>query len=362
MKHIDEYRDPELVRKLVAAIADLKPPPMTIMEICGTHTMAIGRFGIRKLLPSEIKLISGPGCPVCVTPQSDIDAFLALAARSEVTIATFGDMVRVPGSVSSLEKERARGADVRVVYSAIDALELSSKNPKREVIFLGVGFETTTPATALAIACAARNRITNFSVYCAHKTIPTALELLLSGDAPNIDGLLLPGHVSTIIGMRAYEPIAKALKIPGVISGFEPTDILQSILMLALQIMEGRAEIENSYGRAVSAGGNNPARIAVQEIFEPCDASWRGIGVIPGSGLKIREEYTDLDASRKFAMPSISESDVKSGCMCGEILRGRLQPPDCPHFGTTCTPTDPVGPCMVSSEGTCAAWHRYGGE
>lgn len=362
MKHTDEYRNPELVKNLITAITDSKPRPMTIMEICGTHTMAIGRFCLRRLLPHEIRLISGPGCPVCVTPQSDIDAFLALAAHPDVIITTFGDMVRVPGSTSSLENDRARGADVRVVYSAADALEIAKRNPKKEVIFLGVGFETTTPVTALVIASAAQDRISNFSVYCAHKTIPAALVALLSGDAPKVDGLLLPGHVSAIIGVRAYDPVTSAIKIPAVIAGFEPTDILQSILMLIRQASEGRAEVENGYQRVVSPQGNEPARVAVQEVFEPCDAAWRGIGIIQESGLKIRSTYDSYDACRRFDIPATTNYEEPNGCMCGEILKGNMQPSECPLFGTVCTPTEPVGPCMVSSEGTCAAWHRYGSQ
>ena len=362
MRHIDEYRDPEHVSKLAAAIHELNPPPMTIMEVCGTHTMAIARFGIRQLLPPQIRLISGPGCPVCVTPQSDIDAFIELASRPDVTAATFGDMLRVPGSRSSLEAERAHGADVRIVYSPTDALETARRNPTRETVFFGVGFETTTPGVALTIAAAARERITNFSVYCAHKTIPAALEALLSGDAPAIDGFLLPGHVSTIIGSRAYEQVARDFGAACVVSGFEPTDILQSILMLVRQIKEGRAEVENQYRRVVTENGNSAAQQAVAAVFEPCDAAWRGIGLIPGSGLKIRQDYVAYDARIRFGIAEEVHSGEPEGCLCGEILKGRSRPSDCPLFGSACTPAEPVGPCMVSSEGACAAWYRYGGD
>ena len=361
MRFVDEYRDPEQVRKLVAAIRTEAPPPMTIMEVCGTHTMAISRFGLRQLLPPQIELISGPGCPVCVTPQSDIDAFLSLAGRPDITLVTFGDMLRVPGSRSSLEVERARGADVRIVYSPADALETARRNGSKETIFFGVGFETTAPGVALTLAAAAREGISNFSVYCAHKLIPPALSALLSGESPAIDGLLLPGHVSTIIGMRAYEPVARDFGVPCVISGFEPVDILQSVLMLVRQVKESRAEVENEYRRAVALNGNLAAQQAMATAFETCDADWRGIGTIPCSGLAIRQEYAQCDARARFGLAAEShESQEPEGCLCGEILRGRSRPPDCPFFASSCTPSEPVGPCMVSSEGTCAAWYRYG--
>jgi len=362
MRHIDEYRDPEQVRKLVAAIREADPPPMTIMEVCGTHTMAVGRYGIRQLLPPEVRLISGPGCPVCVTPQADIDALLGLAARPGVTVTTFGDMLRVPGSKSSLEAERARGADVRIVYSPTDALETARRNLDKETVFFGVGFETTAPGVALTLAAAARENVPNFSVYSVHKLIPPALSALLSGEAPAVDGFLLPGHVSTIIGTKAYEPIARDFHVPCVVSGFEPVDILQSVLMLARQVKEGRAEVENQYRRAVTPNGNFAAQQAVEAVFEPCDSSWRGIGVIPASGLKVRQEYEVYDALRRFGIPEMAESPEPAGCLCGEVLKGRARPADCPLFGSSCTPAEPVGPCMVSSEGTCAAWYHYGGE
>lgn len=360
MRHIDEYRSPEQVSKLVTAIHALTPPPITVMEVCGTHTMAIARFGIRKLLPPQVRLISGPGCPVCVTPQSDIDAFIGLASRPNTILTTFGDMLRVPGSESSLEMERAHGADIRIVYSPTDALETARRNPDKETVFFGVGFETTTPGVALVIATAQREGISNFSVFCAHKTIPAALSVLLSGDSLKIDGFLLPGHVSTIIGSRAYAPIARDFGVACVVSGFEPVDILQSILMLIMQVKEGKAEVENQYRRAVTSEGNQAARDAVDAVFEPCDAAWRGIGVIPKSGLRINQNYNAYDASIRFNMNSNVQSEEPEGCLCGEILRGNRQPSECNLFGTTCTPAEPVGPCMVSSEGACAAWYRYG--
>jgi len=363
MRFVDEYRDPERVRTLVSAIRDESPPPMTIMEVCGTHTMAIGRFGLRRLLPPQIRLISGPGCPVCVTPQRDIDSFLSLAGRREVTAVTFGDMLRVPGSASSLEAARARGADVRIVYCPTDALETARRNGRKETVFFGVGFETTAPGVALTISAALREGIGNFSVYCAHKLVPPALSALLSGDAPVIGGFLLPGHVSTIIGSRVYEPIARDFGVPCVISGFEPVDILQSVLMLARQVKGGRAEVENQYRRAVTPNGNLAAQEAAAAVFETCDADWRGLGRIPASGLAVRQEYALCDARVRFDLAhDAPEAPALEGCLCGEILKGRSDPPDCRFFGTSCTPAEPIGPCMVSSEGACAAWYRYGGE
>lgn len=359
MKYIDEYRDAALVKELAQAIAELNPPQMTIMEVCGTHTMAIGRFGIRQLLPQQIKLISGPGCPVCVTPQSDIDAFLTLAKLPGIAIASFGDMLRVPGTHASLESERTRGADVRIVYSPLDAVEAARRTPEREIVFFGVGFETTTPAAAVAIKTAREEGIPNFSVFSAHKTIPNALSALLSDDGPRVRGFLLPGHVSVILGSKSYFALARDYGVSCVISGFEPVDIMQSVLFLARQAVNNRSEVENQYKRVVTEFGNPAALKVVDEVFEPCDAEWRGIGKIPGTGLCIRSDYAGYDASAKFSITVPDDSREPEGCLCGEMLKGRLQPPDCPLFGADCTPAHPVGPCMVSSEGTCAAWHRY---
>ncbi len=361
MKHIDEYRDAERVRELAQAILEIAPATMTIMEVCGTHTMAIGRFGIRQLLPPEIRLISGPGCPVCVTPQSDIDAFLSLAGRPDFILSSFGDMLRVPGTHSSLESERTNGADVRVVYSPLDAVEFARRCPDKQVVFFGVGFETTTPAVTIALRAAREENVQNFSVYSAHKTVPGALVALLSDDGPRVRGFLLPGHVSAIIGGNAYLPIARDFGVACVISGFEPVDIMQSVLLLARQARDGRSEVENQYKRIVTSDGNREARRIVDEVFEPCDADWRGIGTIPGTGLRIRDTYAAYDAREKFNIASPTDSIEPNGCLCGEMLKGRLAPSDCPLFGAACTPSHPIGPCMVSSEGTCAAWHRYGG-
>jgi hydrogenase expression/formation protein HypD len=360
MRHVDEFRSPEAVRDLAAAIAALEPPPMTVMEVCGTHTMAIARFGIRHLLPPQIRLISGPGCPVCVTAQQDVDAFIAVAKQPGVILATFGDMLRVPGSGSSLEAERARGADVRMVYSPTDALDIARRNPEREVVFLGVGFETTAPAVALTVASAAAEGLRSFTVFCVHKLIPPALVALLSGQAPKVDAFLLPGHVSVVIGTRAYEPVAREFRAACVVSGFEPTDILQSILMLVRQIKGGRAEVGNQYTRAVREAGNAPALEALRSVMEPCDACWRGLGQIPMSGLRLRPEYAAHDARVRFHISEAMSAAEPEGCLCGEVLKGRAEPADCSLFGTQCTPAAPVGPCMVSSEGTCAAWYDYG--
>lgn len=353
------FRDGRLAQELVARIRAALPRPLTIMEVCGTHTMAIARYGLKALLPSELQLISGPGCPVCVTAQEDIDRFLALGRLPDVTLASFGDMLRVPGSHTTLEAERARGADVRVVYSPLDAVELAASHPERRVVFCGVGFETTAPGVALAVREAQRRGVGNFFVYCAHKTVPAAL-LALAGD-PEIalDGFLCPGHVSVIIGREAYRPVAEGHGLPCVIAGFEPVDILQALLMLAAQAAEGRADVEVQYTRAVPPEGNPAARQAMYDVFEPADAEWRGLGVIPGSGLRFRAAYASHDAARWA--PAVDPAPRDTGCLCGRILTGRHAPADCPRFGTACTPAHPLGPCMVSSEGACAAAYRYGG-
>ena len=328
------------------------------MEVCGTHTMAIFRHGIRSLLPKTISLLSGPGCPVCVTAQADIDAFVDLARLDGVTIATFGDLMRVPGSGSSLQKESAAGADVRVVYSPMDAVTLAKEHPQRQVVFLGVGFETTAPTIGAALMMAQQLALDNFFVYSAHKTVPRALAALMANPDVRIDGFILPGHVSVIIGVEAYRPFFDAHQLPCVVAGFEPVDILQGILRLVEMIEPAKPGLDNVYGRAVSSDGNVQAKRIMDQVFTSCDALWRGLGVIPGSGLALRSEFANYDAVDHFGL-RLTETPEPKGCACGDILSGILTPQQCALFGKACTPMNPVGPCMVSSEGTCAAYYRY---
>lgn len=358
------FKDPELakgladtINKFGAALA-AQGRAATLMEVCGTHTVSIARNGLRALMPENVKLATGPGCPVCVTANHDIDKVIALAKIPNVIITTFGDMTRVPGSTSSLLAEQAKGADVRIVYSPLDALTIARENPQREVIFVGVGFETTTPLVAMAIKRAAAEELKNFTVVGAHKNMPGALEAILNDPQLKIDALILPGHVSTIIGSAPYQFIADTYKIPGVITGFEPNDMLQGIAMLLRQLVENRAEIEIAYSRGVMSQGNPTALAAIDEVFETVPAMWRGIGEIPGSGYKIREEFSDFDALCRFA-PEIEPVKEHAGCKCGDVLRGSITPADCPLFRTVCSPENPVGPCMVSSEGACSAYYRY---
>jgi hydrogenase expression/formation protein HypD len=361
IKHSEEYRDADLSRRLIEKIRRTSTRPARLMEVCGTHTVSIFRSGIRSVLPPTVSLLSGPGCPVCVTDQAEIDAFVELSRRPGVTVATFGDLMRVPGSASSLQRERAEGRDIRVVYSTMDALAIARKEPEREVVFLGVGFETTAPTVAAAVTAAGGMKLANFSVISAHKLVPPALEALMGLDAVTIDGFILPGHVSVIIGLDAYRPFFERHRIPCVVAGFEPADILQAVAMLAAQIEKGRPALENAYPRAVSPEGNAKARRVLEEVFEPADACWRGIGSIPASGLKIRPPYAAFDASRRFGLV-FAEAKPPRGCACGEILTGKKTPPECALYKKVCTPIDPVGPCMVSSEGTCAAYYKYSDE
>lgn len=339
-------------------------PPLTLMEVCGTHTMAIARSGIRSLLPPTIKLVSGPGCPVCVTDGADIDAiFDLLATRPDLTLATFGDMLRVPGSGRrTLERLRAGGADVRVVYSVTDALALAREEPDRAVAFLAVGFETTAPGTAAALIEAQVTHVDNFRVISLHKLVPPALRQLLTAPDAAIDGFLLPGHVSVITGTQPYEFLARDFGVGGVITGFEPADILSAIGMLVTQRRTGRPAIENQYRRLVAPAGNRLAQAALADVFMPTAANWRGLGVIPASGLTPRPEYAGhvMALPRAAACPAPDSAAVAGqGCRCGDVLRGAIAPAECPLYGAACTPRDPVGPCMVSSEGSCAASYRY---
>lgn len=362
MNFSSEYRDPHTARKLVSEITSLASGhsgEMTIMEVCGTHTMAIHQHGIRALMPTSIRLISGPGCPVCVTPVHYIDHAIALSRRPTTIIATFGDMLRVPGSSSNLLLEKARGGDIRILYSPLDAVALAEKNPELTIVFLGIGFETTAPAIAGSIITAQRNGVKNYLVLAAHKTMPTPMQLLASDPELQVHGFLAPAHVSAIIGADAYQPLVDTCHTPCVVSGFEPLDILMGIKMLVRQIRSGIAKVESEYSRFVRREGNRKAQQLLNQVFTPTDADWRGIGVIPNSGLDIRPEYAEFDAALQLPV-TIEEPIEPAGCRCGEILKGQITPQECLLFARRCTPQDPVGACMVSSEGTCAAAYKYG--
>lgn len=363
MKYLEEFRDKRAVLGLAAEIGRLVAGcgrTMTFMEVCGTHTMSIYQYGIRSLLPAGVRLISGPGCPVCVTPIGYIDKAVAYSRLPRTIIATFGDMLRVPGSTSSLQEERARGADVRVVYSPLDAVRLAERNRDRRVVFLGIGFETTAPTIAGSILAAAAGGIGNYFVLASHKTIPGPMEVLTADPDLGIDGYLCPAHVSAIIGADAYRRLAEERGVACVVTGFEPTDVLQGVAMLVRQVVEERSRVEIQYSRVVRPEGNRKAQEVLSRIFVPCDAIWRGIGVIPGSGLTIAEEFARFDVERQVPV-DVEEPREPAGCRCGDILRGRVGPAECPLFGTECTPESPVGACMVSSEGTCAAAYKYTG-
>ena len=357
------FKVPRAAEKLVAAMQELRlPGRVKLMEVCGTHTMAIAKAGIRSLLPKGVELISGPGCPVCVTPQGDIDAFLELSENPDVILTTYGDMIRVPGSRrgDDLRARRAKGADVRVVYSPMDAVELAIDTPEKQIVFLGVGFETTAPGTALAIEAAKEGGVKNFSVLPMLKTVEPALYALYNSPDFDISGLICPGHVATILGEVGFRYVPEKLNLPAVITGFEPLDVLTGIYMLLVQIAEGEPRLENEYTRAVLPEGNPVAREICARVFEPCDSAWRGLGIIPGSGLAIRGAYAEHDARRRFDIIDRCPPEP-AGCCCGDIIRGKRAPRECPLFGRVCTPEDPVGPCMVSGEGACAAAWKYQG-
>ncbi len=362
MNYSDEFRNREIVRGLAERIAALTSGlsrPLTFMEVCGTHTMSIYQYGLHSLLPPQVRLISGPGCPVCVTPVGYVDQAVAYARRPNTIVATFGDMLRVPGSSSSLMQERARGADVRIVYSSVDAVALAAGHPDQQVVFLGVGFETTAPTIAASIQMAARQGLQNYFALVAHKTIPVPMQVLSSDPDLGIDGYLCPAHVSTVIGGDAYRFLAEQHGVPCVVTGFEPADIMQGVAMLVSQRVENRAAVEIQYRRFVTWEGNRQAQALLTEVFTPVDTPWRGIGVIPQSGLAIAEKYAAFDAAK--ALPVAVEAPREAaGCLCGEVLKGKVAPCDCPLFGKACTPEDPVGACMVSSEGSCAAAYKYG--
>jgi len=361
MKFIDEYRDPQLAQGLLARIratAERIAGTVTLMEICGSHTYAVGRFGIRKILPENIRLISGPGCPVCVTSAADVDRALWLASRRDVIFATFGDMLRVPGSGGeSLQKKRAAGADIRVITSAAECIGMAAANTDREIVLMGIGFETTAPTVAAAVESCRKKSLHNLSVFSVHKTVPQVLRALIADPALRIDGFICPGHVSTIIGSEAYQIIPGSGKAAAIM-GFEPVDILHGLWMILEQIAEGRKEVAIQYRRGVSPKGNPKAKEVLETVFRPADAEWRGMGIIPGSGLALRDDRDRFDAAKKYDIPAFCSEDPP-GCGCGNVLRGIRTPHDCPLFRKYCTPANPVGPCMVSSEGTCAAYYKF---
>ena len=358
MKFVDEYRDPALAERLVNAINQLVTRRWTIMEVCGGQTHSIMKYGIDQLLPARVVLLHGPGCPVCVTPVEILDKAIEIATRPDVIFCSFGDMLRVPGSQGDLLSARAAGADVRIVYSPLDAVKLAQAHPDRQVVFLAVGFETTAPANALAVDQAARLQLENFTVLVSHVLVPPAIEAILSAPGNQVQGFLAAGHVCAVMGSAEYEPIAQRYRVPIVVTGFEPVDILQGLYMCVKQLEEGRSEVENQYARAVRANGNRPAQELIRKVFRVIPRKWRGIGEIPASGLGLREEYSAYDAELRFdvAGKTVEES---SECISGLILQGRQKPPDCPAFGSRCTPEQPLGATMVSSEGACAAYYRY---
>ncbi|MCX7595766.1 MAG: hydrogenase formation protein HypD [Fischerella sp.] len=363
MKYVDEFRDPSKAEALlwqIEKLSNLLGKSVKIMEVCGGHTHSIFKYGIEEVLPRAIELIHGPGCPVCVMPKGRLDDAIAIAQNPNVIFATFGDAMRVPGSKTSLLQAKAQGADIRMVYSPLDSLKIAKENPNKEVVFFALGFETTAPSTAFTILQAAAENINNFSMFCNHVLVIPALKALLDNPDLQLDGFVGPGHVSMVIGTDPYEFISQHYHKPIVISGFEPLDILQSIWMLLKQLVENRCEVENQYNRLVEKGGNQIALSAMNKVFAVRENfDWRGLGDIPYSGLKIRPEYGQFDAELKFTIPNLKVADHKA-CQCGEILKGVLKPWQCKVFGTACTPETPIGACMVSSEGACAAYYKYG--
>ena len=366
MKYADEFRDPELAKSLVSAITALAdtlaakmPRPLQVMEVCGGHTHTIFRYGLKDLLPPSIEFVHGPGCPVCVLPMGRVDDCVAIAEHPQVIMTTFGDAMRVPGSKKSLLQAKAEGADVRTVYSPLDALKLAQRHPDKEVVFFGLGFETTMPSTAMTVLQAEALGVRNFSLFCNHITIIPTVKAILDSPDLQIDGFLGPGHVSMVIGTRPYDFIAQRYGKPLVVAGFEPLDILQSLWMVLRQMHEGRCEVENQYKRIVPIDGNSPALDAITRVFELREFfEWRGLGSIDHSGIRMREAYAGFDAERRFSVPNLKIADPKS-CQCGEVLKGVIKPQQCKVFGTLCTPETPLGALMVSSEGACAAYHQY---
>ena len=360
MRYVDEFRDPDAAKRIVASLHQITTKPWTVMEVCGGQTLAIVRFGIDQLLPDSLELVHGPGCPVCVTPVQYVDKAIELAAEPEVIFCSFGDMLRVPGTDSDLLKAKARGADIRIVYSPLDAVQIASENPDKQVVFFAVGFETTAPANAMAAFQAHRQGIANFSMLVSHVLVPPAMESLLTSPTNRVQGFLAAGHVCTVMGYEIYRPIAETYGVPIVVTGFEPLDILQGLHMCVRQLEAGRAEVENQYARSVRPDGNNPAQQIISEVFRVVPRQWRGLGEIPQSGLALSEAYRAYDAEERFGRVAPAP-DHDGVCISGRIMQGLAKPPDCPAFGTRCTPDSPLGVTMVSSEGSCAAYHRYRG-
>jgi hydrogenase expression/formation protein HypD len=359
MKFIDEYRDEKTARMYSERLRAITTRPWTIMEVCGGQTHTIVKYGLESLMPEEVTLVHGPGCPVCVTPLEMIDKAVAIASRPDVILASFGDMLRVPGSGKDLLTVKAEGGTVRIVYSPLDAVKIAAQNPDRKVVFFAVGFETTAPANAMAVYQAKRMGVGNFSILCSHVLVPPAIEAILSSQSNRIQGFLAAGHVCTVMGYEEYFPLTEKHGVPIVVTGFEPVDILQGVCMTIQQLEEGRAEVENQYARSVRREGNRLARELLSEVFTVTDRKWRGIGEIPASGYRLRDEYAGHDAERLFEVGEI-RSQESPVCIAGLVLQGLKKPQDCPAFGTTCTPENPLGAPMVSSEGACAAYYHFG--
>lgn len=359
MKYLDEFRDPDLARSMLRDIEAITTGPRVLMEVCGGQTHSIIRNGIDRLLPDDIELVHGPGCPVCVTPLETIDRALTIAARDDVTFCSFGDMLRVPGSDKDLFRIKSEGGDIRIIYSPLDALAIARENPEREVVFFAIGFETTAPANAMAVHQARQAGVNNFSMLVSHVLVPPAIEAILDSPTNRVESFLAAGHVCTVMGYEEYAPISEKYGVPIVVTGFEPLDLLEGIRMTVQQLEDGRAEVENAYPRAVAPGGNPAARRMIEEVFQVTDHNWRGIGTIPSSGWVLSDSYRDYDAAERFSVTDINtvESDL---CMAGDVLRGRLKPDECSAFGKECTPRTPLGATMVSAEGACAAYYQYG--
>ncbi len=360
MKYLDEYRDADLTQKLLANIQKTVTHSWTLMEVCGGQTHSILKSGLDQMLPPEINLIHGPGCPVCVTPLELVDKAIALASRPEVIFTSYGDMLRVPGSTRDLFAVKAAGGDVRIVYSPLDALKIARDNPQKTVVFFAIGFETTAPANAMAMLQAKAQNLSNFAVLVSHVTVPAAITALMDSPDIQVEGFLAAGHVCTVMGYWEYEPLAEKYKIPIVVTGFEPVDILHGILDCVRELEAGRYTVQNAYARSVTRDGNQPAQVVIQNVFEMTDRAWRGIGVIPMSGYKLRNEFADFDAEKRFPEVQSIETHESPLCISGLVLQGLKKPIECPAFGIECTPQTPLGATMVSSEGTCAAYYRYG--
>jgi hydrogenase expression/formation protein HypD len=358
VKYLDEFGDPELARRLLDDIAATVTRPWALMEVCGGQTHTIVRNGIDQLLPEGVEMIHGPGCPVCVTPLETIDRALAIAATPGVIFCSFGDMIRVPGSAGDLVRVRAAGGDVRIVYSPLDAVQIARDNPDAQVVFFGIGFETTAPANAMTVQVARRQGITNFSLLVSHVLVPPAITAIMESPSCRVQGFLAAGHVCTVMGMAEYAPLVERYRVPIVVTGFEPLDVLEGIRRTVRQLEQGRAELENAYPRAVSPAGNPVAQAVVNEVFDVCDRAWRGIGVIPRSGWRLSGDYAEFDAERRFDVAGIVTTESQQ-CRAGEVLQGLIKPFECQAFGTTCTPRSPLGAPMVSSEGACAAYHQF---